>query len=344
MEKIDARKQNPEVQYEIRKQVIRLREKGFSNKSVAQGVGISVYHASRIWQSYRKGGSSAIKPGIRGRRYKEKRALTDGQEREIQRLLIDKTPDQLKFPFALWTRKAVQEIIGRQYGIAMPIRTVGEYLSRWGFTPQKPIKRAREQKPEAVEKWLTQIYPQIAAKAKREKAEVYWGDETGMQNEANRSLGYSLKGIKPVLRIPSKKERISMISAINNEGKVRFTFYRESMNSSRLIDFMKRLVKDAKRKVYLILDNLRAHHSKDVTIWLAKNKDAIEVFYLPPYAPELNPDEYLNCDLNNKIHSGIQAHTSQDLKRKAESFMRTLVKRRRHVKKYFHHPAVSYAA
>lgn len=344
MEKIDARKQNPEVQYQLRKQVIRLREKGFSNKAAAEGVGISVYHASRIWQSYKKGGIKAIEPGIRGRRHKEKRTLTEGQERELQRLLVDKTPDQLKFPFALWTRKAVQELIGRKYGIDMPIRTVGEYLSRWGFTPQKPVKKAREQKPEAVDTWLKETYPEIAKRAKKEKAEIYWGDETGIQNEANRARGYSPRGTSPVIRVTAKKERISMISAINNEGKVRFTFYRESMNSSRLIDFMKRLIRDAGRKVYLILDNLRVHHSKAVTAWLEKNKAAIEVFYLPPYAPELNPDEYLNNNLKNKVHSGTQAHTAKDLKRKAESFMRTLVRRRNHVKKYFEHPAVAYAA
>lgn len=344
MEKIDARTHSPEVQYEIRKQVIRLRKQGLSNEMVAQGVGISVYHASRIWQSYQKGGSKAIEPGTRGRRHKEKRTLMEDQEREIQRLIIDKTPDQLKFPFALWTRKAVQELIKRRYTIDMPIRTVGMYLSRWGFTPQKPVKKAREQKPEAMEHWLKEDYPRIARQAKKEKAEILWGDETGIQNEANRTRGYSPQGIKPVLRIPSKKERISMISAINNEGKVRFMIYRESMTSSRLIGFMARLIKDAGRKVYLILDNLKAHHSKAVAEWLEKKKDSIAVFYLPSYSPELNPDEYLNNDLKHRVHSGTQAKTAKDLKHKTESFMRTLVKRPHHVKKYFEHHAVVYAA
>ena len=271
MEKIDARTHSPEVQYEIRKQVIRLRKQGLSNKTVAQGVGISVYHASRIWQSYLKGGSKAIEPGTRGRRHREKRTLTEEQEREIKNLIIDKTPDQLKFPFALWTRKAVQELIKRRYTIDMPIRTVGMYLARWGFTPQKPVKKAREQNPEAMDQWLKdRISPNRQAGQRRRKQRFYWGDETGIQNEANRTRGYSPQGIKPILRISSKKERISMISAINNEGKVRFMIYRESMTSSRLITFMKRLIRDAGRKVYLILDNLKTHHSKAVTQWLEK--------------------------------------------------------------------------
>jgi transposase len=281
---------------------------------------------------------------MRGRRHGEKRTLSKDREQEVKNLIIDKTPDQLKFPFALWTRKAVQDLIRRRYRIHMPIRTVGQYLYRWGFAPQKPVKKAREQKPEAVERWLKTEYPRIAKEAKKEKAEIFWGDETGIQNEANHTRGYSPQGTKPVLRILSKKERINMISAVNNEGKIRFMIYRESMNSLRLIDFMNRLIKDSGRKVYLILDNLKVHHGRDVAQWLEKKKDNIKVLYLPAYSPELNPDEYLNNDLKHRVHSGTQAGNAKDLKHKTESFMRTLVKRPHHVKKYFQHPAAVYAA
>lgn len=344
MEKRDTRTLGKEVQQANRDQVIRLRKQGKKNKDIAVFLGISVQHTSTIWQKYLKGGRNAVALGARGRRHGEKRTLTEEQEREVKNLIIDRTPDQLRFPFALWTRKAVQELIKRRYTIAMPIRTVGEYLGRWGFTPRKPVKKAKEQNTEAVNRWLTTEYPKIAGRAKVEKAEIYWGDETGLQNEANRMRGYSPRGTSPIIRVSAKKERISMISAINNEGKVRFMMYRESMTSTRLITFMKRLIRDAGRKVYLILDNLRTHHSKDVTRWLETVKNAIEVFYLPAYSPELNPDEYLNNNLKNRVHSGTQAHTVKDLKHKAGSFMRTLVKRPYHVKKFFQHPEVAYAA
>jgi transposase len=344
MEKRDARALGKEVQQATRHQVVRLRKQGKKNKDIAVFLGISEQHASTIWQKYLKGGRNAVALGARGRRHGEKRTLTEEQEREVKQLIIDKTPDQLRFPFALWTRKAVQELIQKKYGTVMPIRTVGEYLSRWGFTPQKPVKRAKEQNTEAVNRWLKIEYPKIAARAKEEKAEIYWGDETGIQNEANRVLGYSPRGISPVIQVTAKKERISMISAINNEGKVRFMMYRETMTSSRLITFMKRLIKDAERKIYLILDNLRVHHSKDVARWLESVRSAIEVFYLPSYSPELNPDEYLNNNLKNRVHSGTQAHTVKDLKHKTGSFMRTMVKRPHHVKRFFQHPAVTYAA
>jgi transposase len=229
-------------------------------------------------------------------------------------------------------------------GIEMPIRTVGEYLKRWGFTPQKPIKRAYEQSEPAVKKWLDMEYPAIVARAKKEKAEINWGDETGVQTGANRVLGYAPRGETPVVRLVAKRSHISMISAITNEGKVRFMMYREAMNAALLITFMGRLLKDAGRKVFLILDNLPVHHSKKVRRWLEDRRDQIEVFYLPSYAPELNPDEYLNGDLKQKVHSGQPARNRDDLEKKTRSFMRTILRRPHHVKNYFKHPKVAYAA
>ena len=343
MEKIDARKVKKEVQQALRDQVVRLRKQGKANKDVAEFLGMTPQHSSTIWQKYVRGGKKEIALGTRGRRHGEKRRLTEERERHIQKLIVDKTPDQLKFPFALWTRDAVRHVIRRQYGIDMPIRTVGEYLKRWGFTPQKPIKRAKEQNPAAVEQWLKNEYPKIARTAKKERAEIYWGDETGVQNEANRVRGYGPKGMTPVLRVTSKRAHIAMASAITNEGKVRFMVYNEAMTQEKLITFMSRLIRDSGRKVYLILDNLKVHHGKKVTEWLEAYKKKIAVFYLPSYSPELNPDEYLNGDLKTRVHCGTYAGTEADLRHKTQSFMRMLVRRPHRVKSYFHHPMVAYA-
>jgi len=344
MENTDARKHSPETQHQIRKQIIRLRGKGYSNRAVADGVGISESHASTIWQRYKKEGNKAIKLGKRGRRTGDQRTLSYDQETQIQKALIDKTPDQMKLPFALWTRDAVKVLIHQWYSIEMPIRTVGEYLKRWSFTPQKPIKHAYEQSSQAVKKWLDKDYPVIASRAKQEKAEIHWGDETGIQTGANRVRGFAPKGQTPVVRIVAKKSHISMLSAITNQGKVRFMMYRDAMNSALLVKFMIRLIKDADRKVFLILDNLRAHHSKNVKQWLEENKEKIEVFHLPSYSPELNPDEYLNGNLKNNVHSGNPVRTQEDLEKKTRSFMRTLIKRPANVRSYFKHPKVDYAA
>lgn len=343
MEKIDARKHSPKTQYEIRKQVIRLRKKGIANNEVADGLGISATRASTIWQQYLKQGPSAIKLRKRGRRQGEKRSLSKEQESKIKKALIDKSPQQLKLDFALWTRDAVRLYIKRRYRIDMPIRTVGEYLKRWGFTPQKPAKRAYEQKHEALQKWLKDEYPVIAARAKKEKAEIHWGDETGIQNDAYNARGFSPKGKTHIVKITAKRSRVNMISAITNQGKVRFMMYRETMTSQLLIKFMSRLIKDIDRKVFLILDNLRVHHSRAVMKWLETNREKIEVFYLPSYSPELNPDEYLNGDLKLSIRSGVPARSQEDIEHKTRSFMKTLLKRPQHVSNYFKHPNISYA-
>lgn len=340
----DARTLSPQTQFELRKQVIRLRKKGMTNIATAEIVGISKTYASTLWQTYQRGGIGAIKPKVRGRRDGEKRKLTVEQETAVQKLLVDKTPDQLKLHFALWTRDAVRLIIKQLYHIDLPVRTMGDYLKRWGFTPQKPVKRAYEQDQNKLKQWLETDYPEIAARAKKEKAEIQWGDETGIQNNAYNAKGFSPKGKAPIIHLNAKKSSINMISAIANIGKVRFMLYREKMSSPVLIKFMSRLIKDVSRKIFLILDNLKVHHSKKVADWLETKKEKIEVFYLPPYTPECNPDEYLNSDLKQNIRSGLPARSQNDLIKKTRSFMKTLQKRPHHIKKYFKHPNAAYAA
>ncbi len=344
MEKIDARTLTQDAQESQRRQIIRLRKSGRANKEVAEIVGVSPGHCCRVWKRYQQDGASAVAKGKRGRRLGSQRTLTTEQEETIKRLLTDKAPNQLKLSFALWTREAVQLLIQQQCGFTMPIRTVGEYLKRWGFTPQKPAKWAKEQSTPAVAKWLLKDYPEIAKRAKQDKAEIYWGDETGIQTGANVEKGYSPRGKTPVLRQTAQKHRINMISAISNQGRVRFMFYRDNMNSKRLITFMRRLVKDVGRKVYLILDNLKVHHSELVKRWLEKHKEKIEVFYLPSYSPELNPDEYLNNSLKGSVHSGVRAKNKEQLESKARKHMRHLQNRPTKVKKFFEHRCVTYAA
>lgn len=344
MEKIDTRKLTQEAQETLRKQIVRLRKAGRANKEVAEIVGVSQVHCSNVWRRYQEQGISGITKGKRGRRHGAKRSLTVEQELLITKLIKDKAPDQLKLSFALWTREAVRQLIKQKCGISMPIRTVGEYLKRWGFTPQKPIKWAKEQRSSTVAKWLLEAYPEIVKKAKKEKAEIYWGDETGLQTGANLERGYSPKGKAPKLRQTANRQRINMISAITNGGKVRFMIYQDTMNAKRLISFMRRLIRDAGRKIYLILDNLKVHHGKLVKLWLDKYKEKIEVFYLPSYSPELNPDEYLNHSLKRSVHSGKRANDKKQLEIKTRSHMRYLQNNPKTVRKFFEHPCVAYAA
>lgn len=343
MEKIDTRKLAPEAQEQLRRQVVGLRQKGKTYKEIGDIVGIHLTNACKIFKAYQKGGLQAIKAKKRGRKQGSCRTLTPEQERELKKALVDKTPDQLKFPFALWTRRAVQMLIKQLYAIDMPIRTVGEYLRRWNFTPQKPLRRAYEQNPKAVKRWLDEQYPAIVAKAKKEKAEINWGDETGLRNDSQHGRSYSPKGKTPVIRLNAKRERINLISSITNQGKVRFMLYDKAMNGQTFIKFCRRLIKDAGKKIFLILDNLKVHHSRVVKEWIEQHQTKIELFYLPSYSPELNPDEYLNCDLKAGVHSGVPARSKEKLKSKALSHLRMIQKKPDRVQKYFNHPKIAYA-
>ena len=344
MEKIDARTLKPEVQEQLRKQAIHLRQKGHSVEQIAAILDVNSRTVYRWWQLYRRGGVKSIRIRRRGRPTGACRRLTVEQEKQIQRLIRDKQPDQMKLPFALWSRIAVQQLIQQLWAMRMPIRTVGEYLKRWGFTPQKPFRRAYEQNPKLVKQWLEEQYPGIAQRAKQEDAEIQWADETGLCNGSYYGRSYAPRGQTPAIRLPARPQRINLISTVTNQGKVRFMVYRDTMTAQTMIRFMRRLIKDVGRKVFLIVDNLRVHHSKLVREWLEEHREQIEVFYLPSYSPELNPDEYLNCDLKVGVHTGVPATSKSQLARKAIGHLRMLQKRPARVAKYFKHPKIAYAA
>ena len=193
MKNDDARK-TPDSLYERRKQVIRLSQKGHGPMAIVDHCGLSWGAVNTALKLYKAGGMAAVKPKIRGRKPGSCRHLTPEQEKRIQRLIYDKRPEQLKMNFALWTRGAVKSLILQEFGIKLSIRCVGDYLQRWGFTPQKPIKRAYEQQPEAVQQWLDNEYPEIESKAREENAEIHWGDESSVVNTDVRVRSYAPRG------------------------------------------------------------------------------------------------------------------------------------------------------
>lgn len=344
MKKIDARKHSTEVQQQLRNQAIRLRKSGKKYKEISEIIGVNAVTICKWYKAYQREGNTAINIKKRGRSKGSHRTLTPEQEKELQKVMCDKCPDQLKLLFALWTRKAVMQVIKEFWSIEMPIRTVGEYLSRWGFTPQRPLKKAYKQNPKAVESWLKEDYPKIVNKAKIEKAEIHWGDETGLCNDSYHGRSYAPRGETPAIKVHPKCKRVNLISTVTNQGKVRFMVYKDKMNSQTLIKFMTRLIKDSDKKIYLILDNLKVHHSHMVKDWVKEHEDEIELFFLPFYSPELNPDEYLNCDLKVGVHSQTPAKTADELKYKAISHLKKLQKLPRRVKNYLKHPMIAYAA
>lgn len=342
--KMDGRV-SPETLLEKRKQVINFYKKGMKLKEISEATGLCWRAVRNAIDLYEQRGVKGLKPGRRGRPSGKGRKLTGEQEEQVQKDICDKRPEQLKMDFALWTREAVHVYIREHFGIDMPVRTVGEYLKRWGYTPQKPIKVAYEQKPEAVKEWLATTYPSIAARAKAENAEIHWADETAVMNTDVRGRSYAPRGKTPTTRtVWGSRQRFSMISSVNNQGKCYWMIISEAFNADRLIEFMESIVKDVGRKVFLVMDNLKVHHCKPVKEWLEEHKDQIEVFYLPSYSPELNPDERLNADLKHAITASVPKRTRAGLLAKTKEHMDMVKATPERVKTYFKDKHVRYAA
>lgn len=347
LKKNDARKVDSKTLQYLRDRAIQMRENGVSNIDTAKILGVSTITTSRWYSKYKKNGQKALKVQKTGRPKKSGKRLSDEQEQKIIRMLIDTTPQQLKFKFALWTREAVKQLILRELDIDMPLSTVGDYLKKWQFTSKKPIKRAYERKDIATKQWLQEEYPIIKKEAKKENADIWWADETHCQSLPTNLKGYAPIGSKnkPVLTHPAKKFKINMISAITNTGKSMFALYDESINIERFIDFCEKVIKSNNdKKVFLIVDNLRVHHAKLVKKWEEDNKDKIKIFYLPPYSPEFNPDEYLNQDYKRNANKHSIPKNQQELRENTKNYMENLQKNRQKIANFFQHPSVKYAS
>lgn len=343
MRKDDFRSVGESERFAIRKRAVLLIESGKKKGEVAAIFGVRLNTITDWVKKHSASGSLGLKSKSKSKP-SVKKLLTFQQERQIQRLIVDKMPDQYKLNFGLWTRKAVQELVERELGIVMAITTMGEYLRHWGFTPQKPTKRAYEQSSVKVQAWLNNDYPLIKQRAQRENAEIQWGDETGMTNSCNHGRSYAPKGQTPVKSSMAKRFRVNIISTVTNQGLVRFMVYLQTMNAARLIEFMQQLIKNSDKKIFLILDNLKVHHSKMVKEWLEDHVKDIEVFYLPSYSPEYNPDEYLNCDLKQGLSHKPSPKNQEKLQENIENHLQMLVKTPERVKKYFMAGNIKYAA
>jgi transposase len=293
MEYINLRELSAEAITQVRRQIVRLKEMGKSGKEIEEITQVRQNRISEIWSAYKREGKSALRPKKHGRKKNEKMIITTEEQKAIRQVIISKAPNHLKLAGFLWTLAKISQYIWDTYHKRVSVRCLSNYMKRWGLSCQRPTKRACGQDIARIERFQKEEYPAIAKRAKAENAAIYWGDETGVSNCENYERGFSEKGKPPVLPVETKRERVNMISAITNQGHVRFMVYEETMNQHLLLDFLRRLVRESDRKVFLILDNLRVHHGKIVAKWLAEHSDEIELFFLPPYAPESNPDEYL---------------------------------------------------
>jgi transposase len=344
MDHVDMRKLPAAAQEERRRQVVGLRESGLTYNAIAAQVGLTRTGVFNICRRFGEQGLAGLASGPRGPAPGTGRFLEAEQEAQVRTLISQHTPDELGLPFALWSRMAVRMLIERRWGIRLAVRTMSTYLARWGFTAQKPLRRAYEQSLKAVRHWLRHDYPAIVAQARSEKGTIFWGDETSLRSDDVRGRSFAPKGRTPVVRPNHKRARLGLISAVTNKGELRWMVLDGAIKAASLIRFLARLIQDASGKVLLILDRLQVHRATRVRAWLAAHRAQIEVFYLPSYSPELNPDEGLNADLKQAVTRKPPARSKHDLKRSVISHMRRLTKLPDRIRSYFGHQSFRYAA
>jgi transposase len=337
---------NKDAQFARREVALRfLSEKTLTMRQIASSLGVA-YGTVRGWSSRLNSGDSAVKTMVkRGKVLGSGKILSPKEEKVIIALIRDKQPQQLKLSFYLWSVGGVMALVKSKFNKVLSESSVRNYLKTWGFTIQRPSTQYDRRDDVVVETWLQETYPKIATQAAAEKAEIHWLDESGVDNQAVYMRGYAPSGQTPVITKPSKRERVSFLSTVTNKGKMRFRVYDGSLKDMQLIEFFEDLMKETQKKIYVVMDNLRTHNTKKITAWAELNKTRIALVYLPPYAPDLNPDEYLNNDLKQNVHrhTGL-SQTYKALKSKTIAYLRHIQKKPEKVKGYFQTPKPLYAA
>jgi transposase len=337
----DARSLPAAAQEDLRRRAVAAVRSGMSQVEAARVFGVTRQAIGRWVGSFRESGVKALRAKRRGR---PPEARLSGEEASwVRRQIVSRTPDQLALRFFLWTREAVRDLIAEEFGLRLSVWTVGRYLKSWGFTPQKPIRRAFEQNPVEVQRWLKETYPGIRTQALREKAEIYWGDETGMRSDHAAGRSYGRRGQTPVIPRSGQRFGCNMISAITNRGRLYFLVFDQEFKAPVFVKFLERLLRQIRRKVFLILDGHPVHRSRVAKAWLARNQQRLRVFLLPGYSPELNPDELLNQDVKTNA-VGRQPPLDVDELMSVRGFMRSKQRRPDAVRSYFRGRHVSYAA
>jgi transposase len=319
-----------------------LKSKKGTHQEAADIFELSKSAVDKIWTRYCQKGSKGMvskKRGVQGGK-----KINGKQSAEIRMLIKDKLPDQLKLSFGLWTREAVQQLILDRFGIELSRWQVGRYLKSWGYTPQKPISKAFEQKPEKVKEWLETEYPAIKKRAAKEDAVIYFADETGMRSDHQAGKSYAPKGQTPVIKRTGQRFSLNMISAISNRGHLQFMILDGRFNGEVFQTFLQQMIKYSRKKIYLVIDGHPAHKTKMLNAWLLENETRIEVFFLPPYSPELNPQEYVNQDVKTNIIGKKRPINKDQMRANVEDFMNRRKKDKKQVQKYFHVKHVRYAA
>lgn len=316
---------------------------GISKKQASITFGFS---RSSIWKylkEYKIYKEESFRYKKRGVKVGTRSKISKNQEEELKSKILSHTPDELGMDYTLWNSKVVQEYVESNYLYQYNRRSIRKIMNRLGFTSQKPIKLAYQRNPEKIKEWLTVTYPEIKSRAMKEGARIYWGDEMGIQSTDNRGKTYGLKGKTPAIKRSGSRFKCNMLAAISPQGFMNWMVFEDNFTSKKCIEFLGRLIRQIKQKIFLILDNHRVHHSKKVKAYVERHKDKLELFYLPSYCPDMNPQELVNQDVKANSNNFRVLKSVKDLTINVRSYLTQIQFNGIKIQNYFKKKEVAYA-
>jgi transposase len=340
MKKQDARTLDHKTLEAIRVRAVQQVQSGESPEVVIKTLGFSRACIYNWLAAYRAGGWEALRAK---RLYGRPHKLKGWQIRWIYQTVTLKNPLQLRFPFALWTRAMIRTLIWRKYRVRLSLASVGRLLAQLGLSCQRPLSKAFEQNPALAKQWVSREYPRIRAWAKREGAQIFFGDESGVRSDFHAGTTWAPRGKTPVVRQTGQRFSLNMISAITARGQLRFMVTGKRIGAKVFVEFLRRLVHGWKRPIFLIMDSHPTHKAKLVKAFVKRSKGKLRLFYLPPYSPELNPDEYVWNDVKSNGVRRSMITNVKELRSAVESRLRYLQKNPEHVRTFFQSDTTRYA-
>ena len=270
------------------------------------------------------------------------RSLTPVQERQVFRWVNGRDPRQYGLDFGLWTRAVVAQLIEKKFGVRLGLTAVGELLAKLGLTPQKPLQRAYQRDPEAIEKWQRETYPGIARQAKAQGAEVFFWDESGFRADTVHGKTWGVRGQTPVVHRPGQRQSISAASAVNANGAFWFCTYEGALNAEGFVELLQKMMHYRKKPVHLVLDSLPEHKKAMVRDYVNSTQGKLTLHFLPGYAPDLNPDELVWSHVKRTGTARRPLQNGEKLRERIEEQLAKLQKMPSLVRSFFQAPSVAY--
>jgi transposase len=337
--KIDGRTLDHKTSETIRMMAVRRVQEGEAPSVVMKHYGLCRTSIYRWLRAAQAGGEAALKsrkhPGPIPK-------LTAKQKQQVRTWICGKDPRQYGFDFGLWTRRILVALIERKLKKTVSITTVGRLLAELGITPQKPLRRAYERDPQAVEKWKNEEYPKLKKRAKRRGADIFFLDEAGIRSDAPLQRTWGAKGQTPVVKTSGQRQSVSAISAVTARGAFWYSVYTGRLNATRFVEFLKAFMRNRRRPVFLVLDGLPAHKARLVAAYVQSLEGALELHFLPGYSPDLNPDEFVWNHLRHHGTTKIPLRKNESLWNRVECNLADIKRSPKLVRSFFRAPSVAY--